>query len=337
MPTERTHLRDAVIQGVRDVDAVFRRLAADVRAILAGFGSSFDLLARRRAMRMIDGVLDRVFGLTQRAALVSELFGVIVRSMDSTSAGVFSRAVNRVKDIVERRDPSWWQRIKSRPPSDPFTQVVAAIEYWDEFGNRITPRAVTEQRTLRAKSLDPQRRWVDPDGYRLSDRVWKGGREVRREIDRVLRDGIRKGESAVDIAAKLERYLNPDYAPLSYRRDGKIVRKNVTMKPYGKAGSSFARSLARTEITRVHGAAVIESAKITPGVVGVKWRLSASHPKPDECDRNASQDRYGLGPGVYPARYVPRYPNHPQDICTLLPEVASREAVLDEIVRRYGP
>jgi hypothetical protein len=159
---------------------------------------------------------------------------------------------------------------------------------------------------------------------------------VRREIDRVLRDGMRKGESAVDLAAKLERYLNPDKAPLSFRRNGQIVRRNVTKAPYGKAGSSFARSLARTEITRAHGVAVIESAKVTPGVLGVRWRLSAGHSEIDQCDDNATQDRYGLGPGVYPPRDVPRYPNHPSDICALVPVVASREEVLDAIVQRYG-
>lgn len=326
MPTERDHLRDAVIDGVKAVDAVFRRLAADVGAILGGMPSPLNLLAKRRAMRLIDRVLDQTFGLTQRAALVSELFSVITKSTETTALGVFDRAIERVRDAVETVRPGWWQRITFRPAPDPFVKVV----------HDLNGPATIRQRAIRADYFDPQRRWVDPKGYRLSDRVWQGGREVRREIDRILRDGIRTGESAVDVAKKLERYLNPDKAPLSYRKDGRIVRKNVTRTPYGKAGSSFARSLARTEITRAHGVAVIESAKVTPGVIGVRWRLSGSHPKPDECDRNATQDRYGLGAGVYPAANVPRYPNHPQDICTLLPEVASREDVLAELVRRYG-
>jgi hypothetical protein len=166
--------------------------------------------------------------------------------------------------------------------------------------------------------------------------VWKGGRQVRREIDRILVEGIRNGESAVDVAKKLERYLNPDKAPLSYRKDGKIVRKNTTRTPYGKAGSTYARSLARTEITHAHGMAVIESMKVLPGGGAVKWRLSNQHPKPDTCDTNATQDRYGLGPGVYPPSNVPRYPDHPQDICALLPEVPSRADLLDAMVERYG-
>jgi hypothetical protein len=326
MPTERSHLRDAVIDGVHAVDAVFVRLSTDVLDIVRRLQSPLDTLGRRWAMRQIDQVLNRVFGLTQRAALISELFTTIAHATDSTTLGVLDRTVERVRNIVDRRDPGWWQRIVNRPNPDPFVKVAV------DLNGPVTMR----QRAIRASTFDPNRRWVDPKGYRLSDRVWKGGREVRREIDRVLRDGIRKGESAVDLAARLERYLNPDKAPLTYRRNGQIVRRNVTRTPYGKAGSSFARSLARTEITKAHGAAVIESAKVTPGVLGVRWRLSAGHSEIDQCDDNATQDRYGLGPGVYPPRDVPRYPNHPQDVCALLPEVASREAVLDDLVRRYG-
>jgi hypothetical protein len=335
MPTERDHLRDSVITGVRAVDDVFRRLAEQVRAIMGTSRLPFDRSARRQAMRLIDGVLDRVFGLTQRAALVSELFGVLTGAMNTTTAGVFSRAIAKVRDVVQDARPGLWQRIVSLPPSDPFTRVVAAFEHWDQFGNRVIPRSVGAERAARARLFDANRRWVDPDGYRLSDRVWKGGRQVRKQIDRILVDGIRNGDSAVDIAAKLERYLNPDKAPIKYQKNGRIIRKNTTRTPYGSHGSSFARSLARTEITRVHGQAVIESMKVLPGGGNVQWRLSASHPKPDQCDDNASRDSYDLGPGVYPPDQVPRYPNHPQDICALLPVVPSRADVLDAIVREY--
>jgi hypothetical protein len=323
---EQRHLRDDVIAGVRAVDAVFRRLSDDVLRIVRQFSSPLNLFTKRRAMRLIDLVLDRTFGLVQRTALVSELFTVITRATETTALGVFDRAINRVRDAVESARPGWWPRIVNTRPPTPFTRVVADIN----------GPATIRQRAIRAGYFDPNRRWVDPDGYRLSDRVWRGGREVRREIDRILQDGIRNGTSAVDLADNLERYLNPDKAPLSYRQDGRIVRKNTTRTPYGKSGSSYARALARTEISRAHGMAVIESAKVTPGVRGVQWRLSGSHPEPDACDDNASRDRYGLGAGVYPPENVPRYPNHPNDICALLPVAASRADVLDELVKEYG-
>ena len=174
MASEQRHLRDDVIAGVRAVDAVFRRLSDDVLRIMAAFPSPLTRLAKRRAMRLIDLVLDRTFGLTQRAALVSELFTVITRATETTALGVFDRAINRVRDAVESVRPGWWPRIVNGPVQTPFTRVVADLN----------GPATIRQRGIRADYFDPQRRWVDPKGYRLSDRVWKGGREVRREIDR---------------------------------------------------------------------------------------------------------------------------------------------------------
>lgn len=326
MPTERDHLRDAVIRGVRDADAVFRRLAERVSEIVGRTPAPWNLLAKRKAMRLIDGVLDRVFGLTQRAALTSELFAVITRSTESTALGVFDRAVERVRDAVELVQPGWWQRIINRPTLDDFTSTAV------DLGGS----AVQRQRALRSRGFDSNRRWVDPKGYRLSDRIWKGGRSVRREIDRVLVDGIRNGESAVDVAAKLEQYLNPDKAPQSYRKDGKIVRKHMTRTPYGKAGSSYARSLARTEISRAHAVATLEAAKVTPGVVGVKWRLSNQHVGQDPCNDNAQRHSDGMEPGEYRVQEAPRMPQHPQCICCYLPVTVLRDAMLDDLVSRYG-
>jgi len=328
MPTERDHLREAVIAGVRDVDAVFRRLTSEVLAIVRRLPSPLDLLGKRRAMRLIDRTLDRVFGLTRNAALTSELFGVIVRSTDATAGGVLDRAIGRVREAMEDVRPGWWQRVTLRPPVDPFTQTVR------DLGGSVLDR----QRALRAGLLDPNRMWVKGDGtpYRLSDRIWRGGREVRREIDAVLRDGIRKGASAVEVAERLEPYLNPDKAPVSYRKDGRIVRKHQTKTPYGKHGSTYARTLARTEISRVHAVATQRAALETPGVIGLKYALSGSHPAPDSCNPRAEQDLYDLGAGVYPAKECPLPPTHPNCVCHVRPVVAPMADVIAELERSYG-
>jgi hypothetical protein len=55
----------------------------------------------------------------------------------------------------------------------------------------------------------------------------------------------------------------------------------------------------------------IEDAKNKPYVTGIKWNL-ASHLREDICDKLATQDLYGLGPGVYP---VEKYPVIPHDNC----------------------
>jgi hypothetical protein len=196
------------------------------------------------------------------------------------------------------------------------------------------------ERARRAAAFDPNRRWVSDDGYRLSDRLWQAKRDTRRQIDALLKQAIATGEDALLTAKKLEQYLDPAYAPIR-TRNGRLVRGQnraiVTTAPgRGGSGSFPARRLARTEITRAHGAGTIAAATATPFATGVRWSLSGRHPKADICDANANHDE-GLGRGVWPTGNVPPYPEHPQDLCTL--SVALNEdvdAVVDELRREFG-
>lgn len=169
----------------------------------------------------------------------------------------------------------------------------------------------------RKPTLDPSRSWVDPNGYKLSDRIWQNGTAVRAQIDTLLDHGIRSGASAVDIAGALEGFLTDagrNKQVLVRQKDGTMKlepRPIVTSTPYGTSGLANPRRLARTEVTRAYGSATIEAAKVNPFVAGLQWRVSGNHPETDECDANASADSHGLGAGVYPVGSVPRYPNHP--------------------------
>jgi hypothetical protein len=205
------------------------------------------------------------------------------------------------------------------------------------------------RRALLATQLDDARSWVAPNGYRLSDRVWLAGRLTRQRIDEELRRGVANGESPVVVARRLERYLDPAYAP-SRAASGRLIRNQpavrrvirggsietavvVTRTPLSAgAGSYAARRLARTEITRSHGQATVQAAIANPFVKGLRWRLSARHPKIDICDDLATADGYDLGPGVYPPGQEPGYPPHPQcfpagTLVTLRDEVRPIEQV----------
>jgi hypothetical protein len=320
-----------IYRAVTAVDAVFADLADDITALVRNRPTD-----RRALMREIDRLLDRAFGLTQRAALVSRLFATIVDVAGIAVDLPFARAIERVRTVVDRRDGTWWRRIINRRPilpPDPFLDVVAALDTWDAFGNRITPEPLRRERLRRSRLLDPTRSWVPGERKGLSDRVWRTGRDVRRQIDETLREGIARGTSAEDLARQLDKFLHPKHANTSYRRNGKIYQRRNGNQPYA---ASAARRLARTEITRAHGMAVIESAKITPGVVGVRWRVSGQHPLTDPCDENARQHSDGMGPGEYKPNEVPRYPEHPQCMCSLLPVVISREEMVNQLIAKYG-
>lgn len=309
---------------LRSVDDLFRRLATEITSLVRGYRSGMlTWTDRMPLLRVIDRALDRAFGLVQRAALTSELFGLIVRSTDAVAESVFLRAIRRVETIVQHADPSLWQRVRLRllrggtGPDDRFARVYAAL-----YGP-----PVERQRLVRSRLLDPNRMWVTGDGtpYRLSGRVWRQGRLVRRKIDDRIRQAIRTGEDAIALGRDLERFLLPE------------ARGRTTITPRGGRGNSYARTLARTEIARVHGQATIEMAKVTPGVLGIKWNLSASHAGIiDECDDNASRSSAGLPRGVYLPTDVPRYPNHPNERCHLSHVLKSRSEVLDDIEATYG-
>lgn len=72
--------------------------------------------------------------------------------------------------------------------------------------------------------------------------------------------------------------------------------------------------IARTEANNAFLAGHVEQAKQSPWVRGIKWNLSASHRTECECEVFAEQDRYGLGPGVYPPDRLPDRP-HPNCFC----------------------
>lgn len=152
---------------------------------------------------------------------------------------------------------------------------------------------------------DAWHRWVDPNGYRLSDRIWQTSINVRSRIDALLEYHIARGTAAVDIAQEIETFLTPG------------ARLTRTTRPYGVEGSYAARRLARSEITAAAGRAHVNAAHANPFVAGIRWRLSGSHRDRDECDENAHGGPNG--DGIYPPDEVPRYPNHPHDLCALVP------------------
>ena len=194
---------------------------------------------------------------------------------------------------------------------------------------------------LRAYGFDSTSTWKDSRGYTLSTRIWRARREVRSQIDRVLREAIANGTDALEVADILEQYLDPALAPVRNSL-GRLIRNQkpviVTRAPgRGGAGSASARRLARTEITRAMGQATIMAGQANPFCEGIRWNLSTSHKDQDICDQHANADDYDLGRGVYPVESVPPYPSHPHDLCTLSQETTDDiDGVLSDLKRIYN-
>lgn len=168
-------------------------------------------------------------------------------------------------------------------------------------------------------AYDPPHLWVDPNGYRLSDRVWDNSQAVRQKIDLYVADAIKQGIGATEMAKGLEQFLTPGYGQIK------------TKKPYGTTASYGAMRLARTEITRAHMEAQRVSAASNPFIQALKWNLSASHPRIDICDDYARG-----GPnrdGVYPIDELPSLP-HPHCLCFRTNVMAPDPDAVIEALRR---
>ncbi len=175
---------------------------------------------------------------------------------------------------------------------------------------------------------EPAHTWVDPRGYRLSDRIWRTSVETRMKLDLLLADGVQQGMSAVRLAKLAEQFLIPGRAKIR------------TKKPYGVDGSFDAMRLARTEIARAGNQAAFISSYTNPYVDKIEVRRSASgDPTCTVCPRHAT---IGIGGERLRPAYsihatnLPVY--HPHCMCTSYgvvtdsPETVTKNlrAIIDE-------
>ena len=148
--------------------------------------------------------------------------------------------------------------------------------------------------------------WVDPNGYRLSDRVWRNDEETRRRLDQLMAKMMSEGRSAQDIADAASKYLIPGKADKLVKTYEYFDNGNkVTQK-----AAFGAWRLARSEISRAAGWAQKMAALANPYVDKMEWVLSASHPRVDICDSLADA-------GPYPVEDAPVIvqDSHPMCIC----------------------
>ena len=150
------------------------------------------------------------------------------------------------------------------------------------------------------------------NGLYLSDRIWSKSQKYRKNMTDIIQSAVAEGQDCVKTARALEEYvlkgkktLASEY-PSMMTRIGNRVPGNVSYE---------ALRLARTEMTAAYGEATLSAAKISPSCSGIKYILSASHPKPDICDDITGTDKRGLGIGVYPTDGAPLYPFHPCCLC----------------------
>ena len=148
-------------------------------------------------------------------------------------------------------------------------------------------------------------------GFKLQDRIYANGRLGVKQAADVVERGLALQMSAREIAKRVRHLYEP----------------NV---PGGQ--SYAAMRLGRTEINNAHHETSIRMSQSRPWVVGYKWNLSGSHPRPDICNQYAERDHDGLGRGVYAKGNAPSKP-HPQCLCYLTHRQEPPEEFMNKLVK----
>lgn len=144
----------------------------------------------------------------------------------------------------------------------------------------------------------------------LSARVYRTRVLAQGQVDREIFRLLALGRPQREIAAAVRKFIRPDVP----------------------GGVSYAaQRLGRTEVQNAFHATQRAYAVNNPYVRAMKWELSGSHPKPDECDQYASEDGYRMGSGVFPVDNVPDKP-HPQCLCFLTNITPSREEFIQQVL-----
>ncbi|BAH07948.1 hypothetical protein [Clostridium kluyveri] len=154
------------------------------------------------------------------------------------------------------------------------------------FVDMISPDEATNKalkRTITKVSSDTVRQLIAgnyyKDGKTLSRRLWNITGDNGSKVDMIIKANIAKGANVKELAAELDKYVNP-----KNRITAKSFKAGITNKI-----SYQAQRLARTSITHAQTETLIQNAIKNPFCKGLKWNLSASHflrmhGKTDICD-----------------------------------------------------
>lgn len=158
--------------------------------------------------------------------------------------------------------------------------------------------------------LDQTAERIYGDGFKLSQRIWNLNQTSQQGLKAVIVSGVATGESAWEMAQKLEKFLGPGQdCPRWAKQRLRVLTKADIAKgdttglirgnPCGSQGVAYnALRLARNEINIAHHTMTDALFKVQPWIDKERIRLSPAHPKTDVCDTVVTGGEKGRG--IYP-------------------------------------
>ena len=165
-------------------------------------------------------------------------------------------------------------------------------------------------------------------GLNLSHRIWSNSKRVNQTLGLIVKDSIFQGEHPVEVAKKVETYVQDGARtlvtqyPNMMERIGDLLPNDLSYE---------ALRLARTEMMAAYGEATKQSLDVIPSMSAVKWSLSNAGVACHVCVENSKKD-VGHGPGVYEKHQLPEYPAHPNCMCQLTPYMEDRDDFVDRLI-----
>ena len=149
------------------------------------------------------------------------------------------------------------------------------------------------------------------NGFTLSQKVYHNTALSKGWVDDAINTGLALGKSVAEITNDVVGFIDPATP----------------------GGASFAaKRLARTEVINAYHATSVRKYQQTPWVERVKWNLSGSHAKPDQCNEYAEHSHIPGGEaGMFFPFDVPDKP-HPNCLCYVTPEVMD----LDRFAKNFS-
>ena len=158
--------------------------------------------------------------------------------------------------------------------------------------------------------------------WNLSSAIWGDDKNKINEINNIIAKGVAEGKSTYEIAQSLGKYVNPNKRS-PFELDG--VRNKIDYN---------AQRLARTSIQHAYQEAFVSATRLNPFIDAYRWITSGGHNVCPLCIERETEDKYGLGEGIFPKDRLPL--DHPNGQCTFDVVVTmSDEEITDAIADWY--
>lgn len=271
------------------------------------------LLRYLRVQGKLDASLNRMLATAARDAEAR------VRALELGRPGIGARVraaqLRTTLGAIRELQEDLWQNKIGPLITSSLPEAQAAAVRAGELLDSVLFEALPERKAevLRGLAREMAENGIKADAARqareLSPRVFRNQALSSGAVERRIRSGLIQGLSAREMAADVRRFIHPS-------------------TPGGV--SYAAKRLARTELNNAFHERQIKAAD-KPWVTAVKWNLSKSHPKADECDEYANEDKHDLGNGNFPKGDVPRKP-HPHCLCFMTYEMQSEDDFIAAVV-----